>query len=208
MNKYHFFVLSILFLSVGCATQDKGRDITASIDDLLKLDKNYRCVLQKQDSNIVEASTVFLTNNKLLNQYQIQDSQGKTFKSQFITDNDWVYSWYDGPNPEPVKFQISKLRDKNVQTPSAVQLLTNYETRLNYTCYHWEKRAETLEIPANLIFQDVTKYLGKPTGLTTQSQKSDNPWEILNLCGQCQEILDKNLQSECIKALSCATSPK
>ncbi|OGY41861.1 MAG: hypothetical protein A2Y82_05390 [Candidatus Buchananbacteria bacterium RBG_13_36_9] len=198
-----FFVLTLILTLAACGAPktEQPEPFTGSIDDLIKQNKNLKCVLQFKEGYDISEATTYVSSNKARSDYKMNIS-GQPQSSHFISDGTWMYTWIEGMENQASKIKIADLEDMSTQAEAEEQGYDNYQERLDYQCYKWSVDQSIFVPPANINFIDFTEMMKTMQQQAEQIQQGGNI-DMQSMCSMCDTLTDASAKTQCKQSLNC-----
>ena len=200
------FVLCLALLLAGCGNKGvqpstQGEPVSGSIEDLIKLGKNYRCELQFKDGDQIMSGTTYLSGSSARSDYQMK-SGNQTQNGHAIMTGTTMYSWIDEMPSQAIKFNQADLAQFQGQAEETSPSASNYSEKYDYKCYTWTPDQSKFTPPAGINFIDYSAMLkqlqGQLQNLNVNAPKADT-----NMCSSCDSISDASTKAMCKQQLGC-----
>jgi hypothetical protein len=206
---------ALLLMLSGCGNQAavsskaiSGSSVSGSIEDLVKLGKNYKCDLQFKNGDQILAGTTYLAGGSARSDFQMKAGD-KTVTGHFIMNSQWMYTWTDGTPNQAVKFSVQDLKKFQGQTEQASPSAGNYQAKYDYKCYSWTPDQSKFTPPTDVNFTDYSALLKQLPGEFNNLKPSTPPKTNVNtnpgsnLCASCDAIPDANSKALCRQQMNC-----
>ncbi|MDD5341054.1 MAG: membrane lipoprotein lipid attachment site-containing protein [Patescibacteria group bacterium] len=199
------FVLCLSLLLAGCAnngsqTSAQGQPVSGSIEDLIKLGKNYRCELQFKEGDQITSGTTYLSGSSARTDYQMK-SGTQTINSHAIMTSTTIYSWVDEMPAQALKISQADLKQFQSQAQTTSPSVSSYQNKYDYKCYSWTPDQSKFTPPAGIKFTDYSAFLKQLQGQLPNLNVSTPGTS--NLCASCNAITDTNTKAMCKQQLGC-----
>jgi len=198
-----FFALTLILTIAGCGAPKVEQPVpfTGSIDDLIKQNKNLKCVLQTKEGADITTATSYVTSNKARSDYQMKvNDQLQT--SHFISDGTWIYTWIEGMENQASKIKMTDLQEMSNKAEAKDKGYDNYQERLDYQCYKWSPEQSVFVPPSGINFIDFTEMMKTLQQQTEQIQQGGNV-DTQKMCAMCDTITDSAAKAQCKQSLNC-----
>lgn len=174
----------------------------ASLNDLLKGNKNEKCTFSSTDPTTHESTsgTVYVTGQRMRGDYSSTDADGKQTSSSTLRDNTYQYFWQGDSG---YKMKIATIEStttvttlKSVTTTTVkdetttTDLTAQDNTQYNYNCSKWTVDESLLTPPSNVNFVDYDAQIQQ-----SQQQASQIAQQA------CNDIQDANTRAQCLSSV-------
>ncbi len=200
------FVLCLALLLTGCGSKGvqpiaQGVPVSGSIEDLIKLGKNYRCELQFKDGDQISSSTTYLSGSSLRSDYQMKSGE-QTLNGHAIMTGTTMYSWVDEMPNQAIKFNRADLKQFQGQAEKTSPSASSYENKYDYKCYSWTPDQSKFTAPAGINFTDYSDMLNQLQG-QLKGLNVNAPTGNANMCASCDSISNASSKAMCKQQLGC-----
>jgi len=183
--------------------QINNQQVSGSLLDMMKLNKNLTCsYLGKDDNGKTTFTTeMFLSGTKVRNNVKMTDNLDKTLESYMVSNGEWFYIWSNASD-KGTKMKISEMEKTIQEATKDVKVPTNSNADLNkvsekfdFSCKPWNPDMSIFEVPSDITFIDMQETLDKIKDQLGGFKEAG--------CNACNMIQDANAKSECLKNLGC-----
>jgi hypothetical protein len=199
------FTVSLLLTGCGekkttISGSEQGADnfesITGSLEDLIKLGKNYRCVMVAKAGDDLISGTNYVASDKVRSDYELAYGD-QTWHSHSIVTKEWMYSWIEEMPGQATKIKIADMDKYKSESAEEFQGAENYEADYDYQCYSWKLDQSKFDPPTDINFIDMTELINQ-MGISdeTKSNMDEN-------CVVCDMIADEATRNTCRQSLNC-----
>jgi hypothetical protein len=201
-------VLCLAILLTGCGNKgvqvgsaSQGQPVSGSIEDLIKLGKNYRCELQFKTGDQIMSGVTYLSGSSARSDYQMKQGE-QTLNGHAIMTGTTMYSWIDEMPNQAIKFNQADLNQFQGQAKETTPSASEYNTKYDYKCYTWAPEQSKFAPPANINFTDYSAMLNQLQG-QMKNLNVNAPTGNTNMCASCDAISDASTKAMCKKQLGC-----
>lgn len=181
---------------------DQGEAFNGSVQDLIKLGKSTKCVLQGKEGDSIASGTTYISGNKARGDFQMTGAGETATNGHFISDGTWMYSWNDASKDQAVKFKIDEMQKPEFKGQADTKGASNYEDIMDYKCYSWTANQSSFVPPADINFTDFSETM-KQLQNQTEGLNKNLPAGDSALCAQCEQIKDAQGKAQCKQSLGC-----
>lgn len=212
-----FAVIGLVFLAAGCKkpkkkgnqegatppAQEEQKDdglFKGSFRDLMKMGKSMKCEIVYSDQEMESTSMIYVSDNKIRNDVEVKDADGKTIVSHTIIDGDWMYLWTDGQK-QGTKMKIEEQQAEQPEVPEEVEAnlqhsrpqeseKRNLDEEFDYKCSPWIVDNSKFIPPTNIEFVDYSAVMEE-----MQMQAEEAKKEACQMC----DDLPEPAKSQCLQ---------
>jgi len=138
--------------------ENKEVFFNGSLDDLMKLDENYRCVMNVKDNEYIVSAVTYVADGKIRNDNKL-DYDDKIRLTHSIITEDWIYSWSEEEPDQGTKIKVSDLEKYQKEGDENIVGVYGHDVDYDYKCYSWKVDESKFQEPVGINFMDVTSIL-------------------------------------------------
>lgn len=196
-----FFALALLAGCGGGGGATSGVPVSGSIEDLVKMGKNYRCELQFKEGDQITSGTTYISGSSARSDYKMT-SESQTFNGHMILTTDSIYTWVDEMPNQAIKLNAADMKKFQGEAQAESAGADSYSEKFDYKCFTWTPDKSKFTPPSDVKFTDYSAFMNQIQS-QFQNLNTSVPKTGGNQCSVCDSISDANTKSMCKQQMGC-----